>query len=168
MANIRWKKKKSKRGLFSLIIEGDLTIKRLYQQFPELFENKGLIITGADCNIHEVPNVMVPILNNHQVEFELKFGLLWIIPQFVPRLFKVSGFGDSLDSVIFTVQAKRAMEPLVKNLPRIKYKLYQEGFEEDFYNLLSRDDCFISYENIPDLLLVSKDESFIDGVHNAI
>lgn len=137
---IKWINIKKKKDFFTLTVEGDITIKKLFERFGDLFSERGALLIAVDANEREFLPIIGPMLTDAQIDFEIVGRWVWIDRADVSKLFEKTEFGESLEACYF-----------------LKYQPKKNKDQRELGAYLEDDgDVLVSYEQMPDLLVVSK------------
>lgn len=145
-----------------LILETSVTIRFFYETYPKFFVNKGILIVCADLDYNKLLNTLHEQLDKKNIENNLHKHGIWIDPFNVHRVFSETDFGYSQDCCFFLESMPSQIPDFQIRLKKGKLKnMIPHNLENFVLSNFSSTDIFISYENIPDLLLISKGDIII-------
>ena len=167
----KWKKMGLLGNLPYLIVESGPSIKQLYFQSKHLLQGRGILIVGIDG-----PSLLggkdKKIFSNQLeavgIPYQMVGPFLWIQAEEVGNLFAKSDFGSSAETFLIMKHKPNKFE--LRKIPRIS-GLFRKGFPKEIVNIFdnySGSNIVYVTNDVPDLLIVSKEKEFLEHVYRLI
>jgi len=167
----KWKRRGNSSDLPYLLVDSGPSIKQLYIQNRHLLKGKGVLVAGIDgpsLLSEKDKEIFSNQLKALRIPFQSVGTFLWIQAEEVNNLFEKSDFGNSADICFFITKQPDDFQLL--KTPRIK-GLFHKTFPKEILNIFQSykaSDIIYIINDIPDLLVVTKDEELLGHIDDLI